>query len=50
MKLLREPLLHFLLLGGLIFAVLFDEEAPGTASVENQILIEAAEVERMAAA
>jgi len=50
MKLLREPLLHFLLLGGLIFAVLFEEEAPGTASVENQILIEAAEVERMAAA
>lgn len=50
MKILREPLLHFLLLGGLIFVVLAEEETPGTTNVDNQIVIEAAEVERIATA
>lgn len=49
-RLLREPLLHFLLLGGLIFTVLTEDEAPSAATAENQIVISAAEVERLGAA
>jgi hypothetical protein len=47
-KLLREPLLHFLLLGGLLFAVYAYRSAPTDA--DRQIIVSAADVERLAKA
>jgi parvulin-like peptidyl-prolyl isomerase len=47
-KLLREPLLHFLLLGGLIFAIYGYRSAPTDA--DKQIIVSAADVERLASA
>jgi parvulin-like peptidyl-prolyl isomerase len=47
-KLLREPLLHFLLLGGLIFAIYAYRSTPTDA--DKQIIVSAADVERLAGA
>jgi hypothetical protein len=44
-KLLHEPLLHFLLLGGLLFAVYAYRSAPS--DVDRQIIVSAADVERL---
>lgn len=49
-RIMREPLLHFLLLGGLIFGVLTEDEAPGAVNADNRIVISASEVERVAVA
>jgi PPIC-type PPIASE domain len=47
-KLLREPLLHFLLLGGLLFAIYAYRSVPSDA--DRQIIVSAADVERLARA
>ncbi|MFZ0097600.1 MAG: peptidylprolyl isomerase [Gemmobacter sp.] len=49
-RLLREPLLHFLLLGALIFGVMAEDEAPDAADARDRIVISGPEVERMSAA
>ena len=47
-RLLREPLLHFLLLGGVLFAIFGRGES--TAAVDNrQIVVSQADIERLAA-
>lgn len=46
-RLLREPLLHFLILGGLIFGFLAEANTPESADAENRIVISGPEVERM---
>lgn len=48
--LLREPLLHFLILGGLIFWFLSDPSTPGSVEADDRIVISSADVERMALA
>lgn len=45
-KLLREPLLHFLLIGGLIFAIYAYKSAPTDA--DRKIIVSAADVEQLA--
>jgi hypothetical protein len=45
-KLLREPLLHFLLLGGLLFAVYAYRSAPTDA--DRQIVVSSADLDRLA--
>ena len=45
---LREPLVHFALLGCLIFGFLGGGEQEGTVEAENQIVISSAEVQRIA--
>jgi PPIC-type PPIASE domain len=47
-KLLREPLLHFLLLGGVLFAIYAYRSVPTDA--DRQIIVSAADVERLARA
>lgn len=49
-RLLREPLLHFLILGGLIFWLLTDANGPATTVAEDRIVISGSEVDRMALA
>ncbi|GGO37469.1 hypothetical protein GCM10010991_33160 [Gemmobacter aquaticus] len=49
-RIMREPLLHFLLLGALIFGVMSEEDAPDAADARDRIVISGAEVERMSAA
>jgi peptidyl-prolyl cis-trans isomerase C len=49
-RLLREPLLHFLVLGGLIFALLSDANVPQPGGSEDRIVISGADVERLAVA
>jgi peptidyl-prolyl cis-trans isomerase C len=49
-RLLREPLLYFFLLGGVIFAVMPGADDPGSAGPREQIVISGAEVERLTAA
>jgi hypothetical protein len=48
-RLLHEPLLHFLLLGGLLFAV-FGRGNPDAATAGRQILVSRADIDRLAAA
>ena len=47
-RLLREPLLHFLLLGGLLF-VLFGRGAPEPAAGGREIVLTSADIQRIAA-
>ena len=47
-RLVREPLLHFLLLGGLLF-VLFGRGAPESPAGGTEIVVTAADIERIAA-
>ena len=47
-KLLREPLLHFLLLGALIFLVFGERAANDASAVATPIVVTAADVERLA--
>ena len=47
-RLVREPLLHFLLLGGLLF-VLFGRGAPESPAGGTEIVLTAADIERIAA-
>jgi peptidyl-prolyl cis-trans isomerase C len=49
-RILREPLLHFLLLGGLIFAFMTEAAPPGSAETLNKIVISSAEIDRMSVA
>lgn len=49
-RLLREPLLHFVVLGSLIFGFLADAEGPEAAVFESRIHISSADVERLALA
>jgi hypothetical protein len=48
-RLLREPLLHFLLLGGLIFAV-FGGGPSDAGGADGQIVVSNADIDRLAAA
>jgi hypothetical protein len=48
-RLLREPLLHFLLLGGLIFAV-FGRGNSDAGGADRQIVVSGADIDRLAAA
>jgi hypothetical protein len=48
-RLLREPLLHFLLLGGLLFAV-FGRDNPDAGEANRQIVVSGADINRLAAA
>jgi peptidyl-prolyl cis-trans isomerase C len=48
--LLREPLVHFALLAGLLFVFLSEPNAPEDVPDDNRIVISAAEVDRMAVA
>jgi len=49
-RLLREPLLYFFLLGGLIFAFMPGADDPGATGPRDQIIISGAEVEQLTAA
>ncbi|MBD9528862.1 peptidyl-prolyl cis-trans isomerase [Paracoccus sp. PAR01] len=49
-RLLREPLLHFAILGGLIFAFLSEAKTTKPAAEDHRIVITGNEVERMATA
>ena len=48
-RLLREPLLHFLLLGGLMFAI-FGRGNSDAGAADRQIVVSAADIDRLAAA
>ena len=48
-RLLREPLLHFLLLGGLMFAV-FGRGSSDAGATDRQIVVSGADIDRLAAA
>ena len=48
-RLLREPLLHFLLLGGVLFAV-FGRGGSDAGVADRQIVVSAADIDRLAAA
>jgi hypothetical protein len=48
-RLLREPLLHFLLLGGLLFAV-FGRGNSDAGATDRQIVVSGADIDRLAAA
>jgi hypothetical protein len=48
-RLLREPLLHFLLLGGLMFAV-FGRSSSDAGGTDRQIVVSGADIDRLAAA
>jgi hypothetical protein len=47
-RLLREPLLHFLLVGGVLFAI-FGRGGANTAGGDRQIVVSAADIDRLAA-
>lgn len=49
-QILREPLLHFTILAGVLFVLLSEPNAPDTAPQDSRIVIPAAEVERLATA
>lgn len=49
-RLLREPLVHFTVLAGLLFGLLSEPNAPDTGTDAARIVISGAEVERMAMA
>ncbi len=49
-RVLREPLLHFVVLGSLIFGFLADAEGPDAAVFESRIVISSADVDRLALA
>jgi hypothetical protein len=49
-RLLREPLVHFTLLAGLLFVLLSEPNAPENVPEASRIVIPAAEVDRMAVA
>lgn len=49
-RVLREPLLHFVVLGSLIFGFLADAEGPEAAVFEGRIVISSADVDRLALA
>jgi hypothetical protein len=48
-RLMREPLLHFLLLGGLMFAI-FGRGNPDAATADRHIVVSGADIDRLAAA
>lgn len=49
-RLLREPLVHFALLAGLVFVALSEPDTPKGVPDDNRIVISAAEVDRLALA
>lgn len=49
-RVLREPLLHFVVLGSLIFGFLAEDEGPDAVVFEGRIVISSADVDRLALA
>lgn len=49
-RVLREPLLHFVIMGSLIFGFLAEADGPETAVFEGRIVISSADVDRLALA
>jgi hypothetical protein len=47
MRLLREPLLHFLVIGGVMFAVFAAMQEPDTQERNNEIVISSAKIEQL---
>ena len=50
LRLLREPLVHFLILGGVVFSFLADVGTPEIVDAGDRIIISSAEVERLSVA